>query len=411
MSKFLQPLLRPVLFSIALAFVVAVPSFTATAANSPRADAARLVAFPRANSSHWANAGKTYHLRSHATCPTGHFLYADEGTSPNNVAEYTINADCSLTLIGKVPTGSSSVIAAFGSNYIATSKANGPCVFHSDTSGQVESFTVSTNGSLTLASSVTVADGVSYYAGDIRISADGKTLYEANIGTGFVGSQLNALSVGSGCKLTLTASATESSPLYFSIQAVAPGVIEAVDYYGHLDFYKVSGSTFSLIKSNNSSIVGPDGLSTVVVGSKAYSLAGQATFSPPQAELDTTTNGTLTPFPGSPATDGNPTASNGAYVIIDKVHKQGIQSAVFSDSLELYGLVSGNFAWISSTSLPVSGNDTTATTILGTEIYVNNVFSGGPIVACVLGAHSISGCSPAANLPDTGGVAEGVGVL
>jgi hypothetical protein len=43
--------------------------------------------------------GRVYPLHQHATCPTGHFFYAESGIfgGPTSIAGYVINADCSLT--------------------------------------------------------------------------------------------------------------------------------------------------------------------------------------------------------------------------------------------------------------------------------------------------------------------------
>jgi hypothetical protein len=413
MAKFPRLFLRPALIGVALAFVAAVPAFNATASISPRVSSAAALASAGRIAT---GPSRTFHVLPHQTCAAGHFLYEDNGSSPNYVDGYSIGANCSLTPTPGSPyaTGGNSGLTGFGSNVIATSRANGPCVFHTDSggtgtpsTGMVESFSVASNGALTLVSSVVVADS-SYYALDTKVSADGKTVYEANVSTGlFNGSQINILRVGTGCTLTLVKTATFSSPLYFSIAPIGNTALEAVDTTNsHIDFYKLPSLT--LIKSNSSSVTSPDGLDTFLAGKKLYSNNGQATFSPPQNELDTTSNGTLTPFPGSPATDTTSSDSNGAFVRLDIAHKQSIQSDVFSNTLGLFGLKSGSFAYLNSTSEPGSGP--TATALLGSELFVSNYLSFS-IVGCTVGSGSISGCSTLATLGNGAAIPGGIGIL
>jgi hypothetical protein len=426
MSQLPRLLLRPALAVVALALVAAVPLFAATAAHTP-------AAAPGGAGAHARTAGgppsatKTFHLRSHATCPTGHFLYADQGSynALNGVDAYRINADCSLTSIGFVQTASIQSYVYFGANHMAASRANGPCVFHSDSGGSngsqtfpglVESFAVAGNGALTLVSSVQVADGSTYVAGDIDVAASGTKLFAANIATtGTNGSQLQVLTVGSGCKLSLASTLTVASSLYTAIEVVAPSALEAIDFNGHIDFYTISGTKLTLHTSNPSAITNPNGVDHLLAGKTLYSLAGQASVGPPQAELDTTTNGTLQPFPGSPATDGNPTAANGGYVTIDAAHKQGIESEPDSHTLGLFGLKAGKFAWLNDTSLTANDFDPSTSVILGSALYVNNLydasFNSGPIMACTLAAGAITNCADVATRGSPGGVAGGVIIL
>jgi len=415
MARFPRLLLQPVLVSVALAVAMLVPSLGVVHAGVVHPAVVRAVVLPRA----WGGptgTSRTLRLPTQAGCPSGHFLYADQGSSPNAVDEYQINTDCSLTAIGTIPTGSSAVEAAFGSNYIAVSKANGPCVFHSDTAGQVESFTVAANGTLTLASSITVADGVNYYAGDLRVSADGRSLYEANISANFAhGSQLNLLAIGKGCALKPLATATVSYPLYFSVAVASPTEVAAADYNGHLDFYTVSGSSIELLHSNMTEIAAPEGLSMLTAGKTTYAAIGQNALGAPMAEVDMVSNNVLQPFPGSPAQTRDPLANNGAYVLIDAARTQLIQSQEYADQLGLYGVKSNKVTWLNDTALPANDNDPSATAILGSELYVNNIFdasfNAGPITACVLGAGTITNCADAATRSGVIGVPEGIGIL
>jgi hypothetical protein len=103
-----------------------------------------------------------------------------------------------------------------------------PCVFHTDTSGQVESFSVAATGALTSVSVITV--GFNDSPGSILASADGKEVYVA---AGFAPpnpSLLDVFTASTNCSLTLASSLEAPQKSYASLALVGSSQLMAIDY-------------------------------------------------------------------------------------------------------------------------------------------------------------------------------------
>jgi|GEM_PF-493741 polyvinyl alcohol dehydrogenase (cytochrome) len=349
--------------------------------------------------------------RLHLNVPgTGtHFLYVDNGLSPNNkISGYQITSNGLVPTPGSpYSTGGLQGVAAFGANQIATSTVNGPCVFHTDaTSGLVESFAVnSSTGALTEVSIITVGDGSTYFPGDIHVSADGKYLYLAAWGTP---SYLDVLTIGSGCSLTLASSLAVPNKLYFSIALVSSSQLMAIDNQnGRIDIYSISGgTTLKLLSSNPSQLTSPDGAGAAIIGTRTYIFNGIGTSGTGGVEVHTiNAQGALGSVPGSPQMD--PSSYDGAHVFFDRSHDQVIASEQYSNTLGIYGARGHAFAFLGQGALPAGRGIPTAMTELGSTLYVVTIF--GSVDACTVGSGSLS-CSLAATLlPYT--MANGIGAL
>jgi len=406
MSRFALRCLRSSLLGGVALLLAGTPSLVA-AASAPHAgrDAAVLYARPRAGLS---RSGAVFAIRPSATCPTGHFLYADDGLDPNSISGYVINANCTLTPTpgSPYPTGGGQDVAALGANQIATSMANGPCVFHTDAfSGQVESFAAAATGALTEVSSILVGDHSTTFPGDIHVSADGHEVYLAVWGPP---SYLDVLTVGSGCTLSLASTLENASAAYYAIALVNSGQLMAVDTQNSkIDIYKITnGTQLSLLTSTASQLASPDGAAAAVIGARSYVLNGMATAGPGEAEAHTiNAQGVLGAVPGSPQTD--PNSIDSASVFYDASHHQLIAGEMFSGSLGIYGAKAGAFAFLNQVVLP-GRTGPTAMSELGSELYVLST-TGFVVDACVVASGSLT-CALAAKLP-FGGVPKGIGVL
>jgi len=385
----------PLLASIAIAIVTATPMIPATIASaSPGPD-------------------KAVHLHRNATCGSGHFLYADQGTRPNAVDEYRINSDCTLTAIGSIPTTGKQEASFYGANDIATSVANGPCVYHTDSSGQLDSFQVAADGTLTLVSAIKVANNSDSYAGDVHVSADGKYVYVADPPVLDIGSSLIvSLTVGSGCVLTLAGHVASGIQETYSAIALldTKGLVAVDNMHSVIDVYQITnGTKLSLVSSTPSQLSRPNGITATMTGPLGPMVFNGSIFSGGAVEAHTINGqGVLGSVPGSPAMDPNP-SGNGAYVIYDAARRQVIESEVQSNTLGVYGAQNHQLAFLSQAAVPGS-DEPTALAILGSELYVNEVM-GGPIVSCAIGIGTLTNCQIAATLPTNTGHPEGIGVI
>lgn len=290
-------------------------------------------------------------------------------------------------------------------NKIAATQANGPCVFHTDASGQVESFKVAADGALTQVSSVTVADGSSTYGGDTHVSADGKFLYVAAWGSHL--STINVLTVGSSCALTLASTLTANGAGYFSI-ALLDGVgLEAVDSIGNfINIYHIShGTNLTLVSSTPAQVLFSADGAAATLRSPIGPLVFNGVAGGTETEVHTVNaKGMLGNVPGSPASD--PDGSDSVYVFYDALYGQLIGAEQFSNSLGFYGKVVSGYGLLGHSPV-ASAKFPAAMTEVGSELYI--LGQGGPgLDACMLALGSAT-CSPAASVPDS--AADGIGVL
>jgi len=402
-------LLSPVLAGAALALVAAMPSLTMAASPVALGHGTTTLTHPGGIPTH-PNA--VYHLRGHATCAAGHFLYVNDGSVPNVINGYVINADCSLTPTPGSPyaTGSDEATAAWSENQLATSMANGPCVYSTDSGGnggvgQVVSWSVASDGALTKVSAVQIANGSSSFAGDVHVSADGKFVYAPTWGPS---STLDVLAVGSGCTLTLASTLTASNALYRAIALLGNVGLMALDAANEkIDIYRITGGTkLALVSSTPTQITsGADG-AAAILKSPIGPLVFNGSYAVDQTEVHTVSKkGVLGNVPGSPASD--PSGSESANVFFDASHGQLIATEQFSNAMGIYGKKGSAYGLLGHVAM--SGSDfPTAQSELGSELYVTNEL-GASVEACALGVGTGT-CSVATSLSNFG-IAQGIGVL
>jgi hypothetical protein len=320
-----------------------------------------------------------------------HFLYVDDGgPTSNRISGYQI------TRQGLVPTpgspyptgGDTDGFMANGFNQIATSAINGSCLFHTEDQfgtlqGQVESFSVNpATGALTEVSIIKLP-GWSAPGGDVHVSADGKYVYVAQWAQLGGAYYLNALTVGSGCALTLVTHIL-SAGSFFSIALVGRDGLLGVDTYGgKLDMYRISnGTQLTLASSTPSQIALPLGAAAGRVRRQTDVFSsGGLTISASEAEAHTVNGqGLLGDVPGSPATDSS--GIGGEWVWFDPVHQQVIVSEEYSNTPGIFGAKGGALTFLSQA--PVVGTGPGPATQLGTVLFVDS--SG--VNACILAVGS-----------------------
>jgi hypothetical protein len=408
-------LFGPALVGTALVLLAATPSFAA-AATSPAITLENGATYfhPGSGPIRFGPAA-VFHLRGHATCPSGHFLYVNNGNAFNNsVSGFVINADCSLTPTpgSPYPTGGNEFSAGWGQNQIATSVANGPCVFSTDSNtsggsgpGQVVSWSVASTGALTKVSAITIPPAGS----DVKVSPDGKYLYAVSWNTP---AAISTMTIGSGCTLTLAQTYTATTARYYAITLVADKGLVAPDYNNdQIDVYSITnGTQLMLVSTSPSQVPYPGGAATVLrspIGPVVLDGSNGAS----EVEAHTINKqGTLGSVPGSPASDPNATVA--ANILFDAPLRQvtateQFNGSQFANSMGIFGAKSGQLALLSHVSLP--GSDfPTAQAALGTELYITNEL-GASVEACVMGKGTAT-CSLAATLT-SGGITQGIGVL
>jgi hypothetical protein len=399
MFRFPLRFLRTALAGGALLLIATAPASMATAAPPRSTKATTAVAHPSVRA---AGARAVGHVHLNVPNQGTHFLYVDNGLAPDSISGYQISSS-GLTPTPGSPyaTSSTDYLYAFGENQIAISTANGPCLFHSDAAGKVESFTINpTTGALTLASAIGL--GVPPPApGDLHVSVNGLYVYVSLWGPP---SYIDVLTVGSGCALTTASQTENANASYISFVLLGNNGLMAVDYQNsQLDVYGITqGTQLKLATTTASQLYEPAGAAAVVGvppqqtlvftggdGAQAYTVSQQ---------------GALTPVAGSPAED--PCWCSGANVFYDRANSQLVVAE--QTSLGIYGLANNTMTFLSQVPLASGDYAPSAMTELGSELYVVNSLSN-TVDACAMAAGSAS-CVLAATLP-TGGYPQGIGVF
>jgi len=376
---------------------------------------ASFVMLPALSSSATAASSLRHAGTASPNLPTGHFLYADNGLSTtNSISGYSINPDGSLTPTPGSPyaTGGSQTSSAFV-NDIATA-LNSPggrrCVFHTDASGQVESFTVAANGALREINSISIADGVNAFAGDVHVSADGTVVYAAawaKYGSPSP-SVLATFTVGPVCSIRLAQNLAVSNTTYFSTALIAASTLMAVDSQNaRIDIYSITdGTALRRLTSTPTQLKPePQGAASALVGTTTYVFNGLATFASSFAEAHTVdARGTLDAVPGSPASD--PAGEDGAVLWFDQANGQLVEGEGFT--LGFFGVKNGTLTFLGHAAL-TTPYFSSAMTQLGTHLYVVSQTSP-PIESCVL-SYGAARCTQAARLPGGSDGSDGIGVL
>jgi hypothetical protein len=344
--------------------------------------------------------------------PAGpHFLYIDDGgVFQSSLSGYRLTATAGLvpTPGSPYPTDGKEGFNPIGLNYIATSAAHGPCLFHTEqqitgTLGQVGSFRVDPTTGVLTEVSILALPGAHSPAGDVQVAADGREVYAAQWPSLAGHFYLDALTMGAGCTLTLATHFLAPGSVY-SIALVGQDGLLAVDDDGaRLDMYHITnGTELTLVSSTPSQVIGPLGAASGQVGGQAYIFNGiGSAYHASEGEAHTVDGqGQLAPVPGSPAADH--AGQGGPWVWFDPLHQQVIQSEAFSGALVIFGAKGDTFTLLSHTAPVLEGTGPMAQ--LGSVLFVGNY----AINACMLAAGAAT-CYLALQLPHPGGT--GISVL
>ena len=297
-----------------------------------------------------------------------HYVYVNNGSSSNSVSGYKL-ASGGLTPLPGSPyaTGGVGGGSGYGGNQIAISPDH-KCVFASDDgSGTFNSFKIHSNGSLTLVTHATV-EGSNVQA--IAVSPLGGVVF-VNAFVSYSSAPLDSFSIGSGCAITeVQHSDTGSAAGGLAVSKDGTLLFASSYVGGFINAYSISGTSFTLLKSNPANPGAPGGL--VVAGKHLYS--GNAGSNSETGAYTINTNGTLTSLPGSPAIDSQ--GSNSAQVWFDHADKQLICSEQNSSSFGLFHVSGGTYSFLAH----VNGTGTTPTAMAQVNhILIVTNDSGGSI--------------------------------
>lgn len=291
-----------------------------------------------------------------------HYVYVNNGSSPNSVSGYKL-ASGGLTPLPGSPyaTGGTGSGSGYGGNQIAISP-NHKCVFASDDgSGTFNSFKIQSNGSLTLVTHATV-EGTNVQA--IAVSPLGGVVF-VDAFVSYSSAPLDSFSIGTGCAIT-EAQSSNTNNAAGGLAVSKDGTLLFASSYvgGFINAYSISGTSFTLLQSNPANPSSPGGLA--VAGKHLYS--GNASSNSETGAYLINASGTLTSLPGSPATDSQ--GSNSAQVWFDPTDKQLICSEQTSGSFGLFHVSSGTYSFLAHFS--GTGSEPTAMAQVGHNLIVTN---------------------------------------
>ncbi len=295
-----------------------------------------------------------------------HYVYVNNGASPNSVSGYKL-ASGGLTPLPGSPyaTGGVGGGSGYGGNQIAISPDH-KCVFASDDgSGTFNSFKIHSNGSLTLVTHATV-EGSNVQA--IAVSPLGGVVF-VDMFVSYSSAPLDSFSIASGCAITEAQNTDTGSAAGGLVVSTDGKLLFASSYIGgFINAYNIVGPYFNLAKSNPANPSAPGGLA--VAGKHLYS--GNAGGTSETGAYLINSDGTLTSLPGSPATDSQ--GSNSAQVWFDQADKQLICSEQNSGSFGLFHVASGTYSFLAHFS--GAGGEPTAMAQIGHNLIVTNDGSG-----------------------------------
>jgi 6-phosphogluconolactonase (cycloisomerase 2 family) len=336
MQRRITQLVGSLAFSVFTSFLVVLALFASPVSAATGPDAS-------------GNGGATTHGVSKTHPATGaafsaeitgtHYVYVNNGSSPNSVSGYKLASGGLTPLLGSpYLTGGVGSGSGYGGNQIAISPDH-KCVFASDDgSGTFNSFKInSTTGSLTLVTHATV-EGSNVQA--IAVSPLGGVVF-VDMFVSYSNTPLDSFSVGSGCAITEAQNSNTNSAAG-SLAVSNDGTLLFASSYvgGFINAYAISGTSFTLLKSNPANPSAPGGL--VVAGKHLYS--GNAGSNSETGAYTFNTGGTLTSLPGSPATDSQ--GGNSAQVWFDHTDKQLICSEQYTNSFGIFHVSSGTYSFL-----------------------------------------------------------------
>ncbi len=319
-----------------------------------------------------------------------HYVYVNNGSAPNSVSGYKL-ASGGLTPLPGSPyaTGGNGSGSGYGGNQIAISP-NHKCVFASDDgSGTFNSFKIHTNGSLTLVTHATV-EGSNVQA--IAVSPLGGVVF-VDAFVSYSSAPLDSFSISSGCAITEAQSSdTGSAAGGLAVSKDGTQLFASSYIGGFINAYAISGTSFTLLKSNTANPSAPGGL--VVAGKHLYS--GNASSNSETGAYLINASGTLTSLPGSPATDSQ--GSNSAQVWFDHTDKQLVCSEQNSGSFGLFDIASGAYTFLAHAS--GAAGTPTAMAQVGHNLIVTN--DGGGSISVYKIAHGSMTFKTTISLPASG---------
>lgn len=319
-----------------------------------------------------------------------HYVYVNNGSSPNSVSGYKL-ASGGLTPLSGSPyaTGGTGGGSGYGANQIAISPDH-KCVFASDDgSGTFNSFKIHSNGSLTLVTHA-IVEGSNVQA--IAVSPLGGVVF-VDMFVSYSSTPLDSFSIGSGCAITEAQNSNTNSAAG-SLAVSKDGTLLFASSYvgGFINAYSISGTSFTLLKSNSASTPAPGGL--IVAGKHLYS--GNAGSNSETGAYLINSSGTLTSLAGSPAIDSQ--GSNSGQVWFDHADKQLICSEQNSGSFGLFDIASGTYTFLAHVS--GAGATPTAMAQVGHNLIVTN--DGGGSISVYKVAHGSMTFKTTITLPASG---------
>jgi hypothetical protein len=321
-----------------------------------------------------------------------HYVYVNNGSSPNSVSGYVVNKRGITPLPGSpYATGGSGGGSGYGGNQIAISPDH-KCVFASDDGGGTfNSFQIQSNGSLTLVSHVAVETSEPQA---VTVSPLGGVVF-VGLYYSYTSGPVDSFGVGSGCAIT-EAQSTDTGNAMGSLAVSKDGKYLFVSSYvaGTISTYAISGTSFSFLSSSPANPAAPGGL---IVHDK-HLFSGNALSSSSQASgYAIGTNGSLTSLLGSPASDSQ--GANSDQIWFDSADTQVVSSEQFSTSFGLYAVVKGTFTFLAHVS--GTGGYPTAMTQIDHLLFVTN--DGGGTVSVYHITHGAMTLKTTLSLPASGG--------
>lgn len=355
-----------------------------------------------------------------ATSPNGsqaHYLYADNGTSPDSIDVWKIGS--TLTHVGNYPDNANNDSGIYNATsrlaVAAADKAHGACLLQADGEndappGFINSYPINSDGSLGSQVSHLQSQSTSGPTGDVHVS--GNTAYLDNQGGDF-----ESYSIGAGCVLTFEHSVPQTGfAVDFALlgkELFAPDCTNA-----SFDIYKLgTGGTITFLNSTPAQATCPDGVAagtvTTKLGKVTNVFSGQSIANPATVEggqLNKKT-GSVAYLKGSPATDSNGQLSlAGVYDTNDGLL---ISGEAFSSAVGVYTIkhgvpgTPGSISLMAQVVLPSAGEPEVLVQFHET-LFVLNL--NGVINSCTLAKTGLSACAIAATVTK-GSLPSGLAIL
>jgi hypothetical protein len=362
--------------------------------------------------------------------PGTHYIYAQDGTCPDGIDAFKVSGT-TLTNIQTVGVGCS-FSTFFGQHHLAVVRTPSNCLLFADGDGNVYSFTIAPNSGLlstSPASTVKIdtlptdTSSPRFFGGDLVVSGSTVFLGRTFGATEPLG-EIDVLTVGGGCTLTLDSENPTGSELDVNFALYNPTTVVSADANSPRDFPNPgdtdahSGDIVAYTLQPDNTLIetahdhgqipgafpdtGPDGVA--VLYGNVYT--GQATSAPPLAQGFSFDGSSFTPVAGSPQT-ANPETSNGSAMAGSAGNHILIQANQFSGQISWYNLAGGGGRMSSGGDTPLQnpGLRASQVTVAGNNLFVAQNH-GGDLEDCALAPDSVSNCHSIATLTGAG---SGVG--